>query len=58
MRNEGKRVPGGYTHHPDYDGLPESIKALYSPKDYAWLPEPLKRTIMEDNTLPEVAEDD
>lgn len=49
---------GGYTNHPDYDKLPESIKATYSPKEFAWLPQPLKDSIMDDNTLPEVAEDD
>jgi hypothetical protein len=55
---ENQRVPGGFTRHPDYDGLPEAIKAEYSPRDYAWLPEPLKRSIIDDATLPEVTEDD
>ena len=55
---EGQNVAGGYTHHPDYDNLPESIKAAYTPKEYAWLPDALKRTIIDDNVLPEVHEDD
>lgn len=55
---ENQRVPGGYTRHPDYDKLPESVKAMYSPKDYAWLPEALKATLVEDCTMPEVTEDD
>ena len=53
-----KLEPGGYQHHPDYDGLPEGIKAMYSPKEYAWLPQPLKDSIIEDSTLPEDPEDD
>ena len=55
---EGANVPGGYTHHPDYDALPEGIKAMYTPKEYAWLPQPLKDNIIDDNVLPEVIEDD
>ena len=55
---ENQRVPGGFTRHPDYDKLPESIKLEYSPRDYAWLPEPLKRSLLDDMTLPEVPEDD
>ena len=51
-------VAGGYTRHPDYDKLPESIKSMYSPKDYAWLPQPLKDSLIDDNVLPEVTEDD
>jgi hypothetical protein len=27
----------GYTGHPDYDALPEAIKLLHTPKEYAWL---------------------
>lgn len=55
---EGKNIPGGYTKHPDYDTLPEGIKAMYTPREYAWLPQPLKDTIIDDNVLPEVPEDD
>jgi len=56
--NKPDDVAGGYTRHPDYDKLPESIKAMYSPKDYAWLPQPLKDSLIDDNVLPEVTEDD
>jgi len=48
---------GTYTHHPDYDQLPECIKCMYTPKEYAWLPAQEKRNIIEDNTLPEVFDD-
>jgi hypothetical protein len=27
----------GFTEHPEYQTLPESIKSLHSPKEYAWL---------------------
>jgi hypothetical protein len=56
--SDNTNVAGGYTKHPDYDSLPESIKAMYTPKEYAWLPQPLKNTILNDNTMPEVPEDD
>jgi hypothetical protein len=26
-----------YTTHPDYDGLPESIKMIHTPQQFAWL---------------------
>lgn len=54
---EGRRVAGGFTKHPDYDGLPEAIKAAYSPREYAWLPQPLKDSIIDDEINPEVPED-
>lgn len=47
------RRAGDFQHHPDYDALPESIKAMYSPKEYAWLPDALKSTLIEDETMPE-----
>ena len=56
--NSTNNVAGGYTKHPDYDALPEAIKAMYTPKEYAWLPQPLKNSIIDDNILPEVPEDD
>ena len=37
--------------------LPEGIKAHVSPKEYAWLPDELKQSLIEDMTTPEVAED-
>lgn len=46
------------SENPDYDALPECIKAEYTEKEYIWLPEPLKRTIIEDSTMPEDPEDD
>ena len=52
-----KNKAGGFTHHPDYDALPECIKAEYTPKEYAWLPQPLKDSLLEDETTPEAFND-
>lgn len=42
-----------YTKHPDYDKLPQVIKDLYSPKEYAFLPETLKKSIIDNECLPD-----
>ena len=41
----------------EYDSLPESIKALYSPKDYAWMPPERRGRLIEEETMPDVGED-
>lgn len=46
-----------FTPHPDYDGLPEPIKVLYTPSEYAWMSDEQRRTLVEDECLPEVEED-
>jgi hypothetical protein len=46
-----------YTPHPDYQNLPEGIKADLSEKDYAWLDDESRRNLIRDMTNPEVAED-
>ena len=59
------RKAGGFQHHPDYDKLPESLKndeynsnpSGYTPKQYAWLPQALKETLLEDETMPETFDD-
>jgi hypothetical protein len=43
----------GFTMHPDYDQLPEPIRMLYSPKEYAWLGDEARRRIMETECYPE-----
>ena len=37
---------------PEYESLPDSIKAIYTPKEYAWLGEERKR-IIERETMPD-----
>lgn len=46
-----------FQHHPDYQNIPECIKSNISPKEYAWLPDELKRSLERDMTTPEVVED-
>lgn len=41
----------------EYAALPESIKAIYSPKEYAWLDTDLRAKVIEQETMPEVGED-
>lgn len=46
-----------YQPHPEYNLLPEGIKASLSPKQFAWLDDESRRNIIPDMTQPEVAED-
>jgi len=56
---------GGFTNHPDYEALPECLKnddmngnpSGYTAKEYAWLPQPLKNSLLEDETMPETYDD-
>jgi hypothetical protein len=41
----------------EYDALPEPLKMIYSPKEYAWLPPELRARVIEQECLPEVPED-
>lgn len=43
--------------HPEYSNLPEAIKAVITQSEYAWMPDELKKTLQQDMTMPEVAED-
>ena len=45
-----------YKPHPDYANLPEAVKGVFSPKEYAWLDDEGRRRLIEDMTLPEVEE--
>ena len=46
-----------YEEHPDYQNLPEAIKSVFSPKDYAWLDDEGKRKLIEDMTTPDFTEE-
>ncbi len=52
-------LDSGFGAHFDaeYESLPESIKLLYSPKDYAWMPPEQRAGLIEAECMPEVAED-
>lgn len=41
----------------EYAALPESIKAIYSPKEYAWMSPERRARLIEEETMPEVPED-
>lgn len=41
----------------EYEALPESIKLLYTPKEYAWLEPDQRARVIEQECLPEVPED-
>jgi hypothetical protein len=32
-----REAMAGFTSHPEYEQLPESVKHLYTPQQYAWL---------------------
>ena len=61
MKLIGPKGPQGptknYEDHPDYQSLPESVKAVYTQKEYAWLDDESRNNLLRDMTLPEVAED-
>lgn len=43
--------------HPDYEKLPEAIKAQVSEKEYAWLPESDRQRVVDEFTMPEATDD-
>lgn len=43
--------------HPDYNALPESIKAEVSEKEYCWLSETQRMKLEQEMTMPEPVED-
>lgn len=41
----------------EYDELPEALKLIYSPKEYAWMSPERRQRLIEEETLPEYFED-
>lgn len=41
----------------EYDALPEAIKSVYTPREYAWIPPERRGRLIEEETMPEVGED-
>lgn len=41
----------------EYDALPEALKQIYSPKEYAWLPPERRARLIDEETMPDVPED-
>lgn len=50
-------LPKSPVYHPDYQRLPECVKASFSDKEYNSMPDEEKRTLIHDMTHPEVGED-
>jgi hypothetical protein len=42
-----------YHNHPDYENLPDPLKQLYTPKEYAWLSDEDRESLEERETLPD-----
>ena len=41
----------------EYDALPESLKMIYTPKEYAWMTPERRVRLIEEETMPECFED-
>lgn len=41
----------------EYDALPAALKAIYTPREYAWIPPERRARLLEEETMPEVGED-
>lgn len=41
----------------EYEALPAALKAIYSPKEYAWMSPERRAGLIEEETMPEVPED-
>lgn len=42
-----------FHHHPDYDKLPEAVKAYVTAKAYAWMTDPERQRLLDDMCYPE-----
>lgn len=52
-----ERVVSTPNTHPDYDALPEPIKAQVSEKEYCWLSERQRIELVQEMTMPEPTDD-
>lgn len=41
----------------EYAALPEAVKMIYTPREFAWMPPERRARLVEEETLPDVAED-
>jgi hypothetical protein len=41
----------------EYDELPEALKMIYTPKEYAWMSPERRAKLIEEETLPDYFED-
>jgi hypothetical protein len=47
----------GHWFDAEYEALPESLKMIYTPKEYAWMTPERRATLIEEETMPEYYED-
>jgi len=48
---------GDFTPHPDYERLPQCLKHVYGPREFAWMPNMARERLIESECYPEVPED-
>jgi hypothetical protein len=46
-----------YQHHPDYDQLPEVLRHMVSPEEYAWMGNQGRKQLVDDICYPDWEED-
>lgn len=56
-RNYLHEYPGGFTHHPEYDRLPEVIRRTVTPEEYAWMGSKGRDGLVNDLCYPDWEED-
>ena len=47
----------GHWFDAEYDELPEALKLIYTPKEYAWMSPERRQRLIEEETLPDHFED-
>lgn len=58
MRKEAAPATGfGAAFDAEYDALPEALKVIYTPREYAWLDPQIRARLVESECMPEVGED-
>lgn len=55
-RTERRSTGYGEAFDAEYDALPEAIKLLYTPKEYAWTQPELRARLIEQECYPDVEE--
>lgn len=57
MAREDRRSNGyGAEFDKEYDSLPEALKLIYSPKEYAWTSPEVRARMIEQECMPDVEE--
>lgn len=55
--DRGAEAAFGPAFAAEYAALPEALKAIYSPREYAWMPPERRARLLEEETMPDVPED-